>query len=117
VSRYRLVQLEHAGDQEVVLEFYDDGLVCKGFKDREDQLLTTWFKKELHGVIATTEGVNHTTALLPSASDALSIALWPTRCTRQPQTSPGVRYRVVMKERWTKDTYGCYLPTLLPNGG
>ena len=39
---YRLVHgFEHAGDQEVVLEFYYDGLVCEGFEDREDQLPVT----------------------------------------------------------------------------
>ena len=42
VSRYLLVyRFEHVSDWEVVLEFYDDGLVWKGFKDREDQLPAT----------------------------------------------------------------------------
>ena len=36
---YGLVHgFEHAGDQEVVLEFHDDGLVCECFEDREYQL-------------------------------------------------------------------------------
>ena len=34
MSRYLLVyRFEHTGDQEVVLEFYDNGLVRKGFED------------------------------------------------------------------------------------
>jgi hypothetical protein len=40
--RYSLVNgFEHASDQEVVLEFDDDRLVCEGFEDREDQLPVT----------------------------------------------------------------------------
>ena len=40
--RYSLVYgFKDAGDQEVILEFYDDGLVCEGFEDREDQLPST----------------------------------------------------------------------------
>jgi len=42
-----LIRFEHAGDQEVVLEFYGDGLVCKGFGDREDQLSATWCKSKI----------------------------------------------------------------------
>ena len=33
---------EDAGDQEIVLEFYNDGLVCESFEDREDQLSATF---------------------------------------------------------------------------
>ena len=33
---------EDAGDQEIVLEFYNDGLVCESFEDREDQLPATF---------------------------------------------------------------------------
>ena len=48
-SGYGLVyRFEHAGNQEIVLEFYDDGLVCESFEDREDQLPATLrFKKRL----------------------------------------------------------------------
>ena len=36
-SGYGLVyRFEHASNQEIVLEFYNDGLICESFEDRED---------------------------------------------------------------------------------
>ena len=48
-SGYELIyRFEHAGNQKIVLELYDDGLVCEGFENREDQLPAMLrFKKRL----------------------------------------------------------------------
>ena len=32
-------RIEHAGNQEIILGFYNDGLACEGFEDRQGQLL------------------------------------------------------------------------------